>query len=238
MKGYIYRYLNTINNKLYIGQTTDIVNRKSKHKGCSRTVKNKFYNAVRKYGWNNFEFSILIEIEADTIEECSERLDFLEFIYIALYDSYNNGYNSTPGGHTPRGMKRSDSYREYCKNRTYSKETRQRMSIAAKNKVVSEETREKHRQNAIKRNFSQYAEINREKAKQALSKAKSKIVLQLDLDNNIIKEHMSAKAAAQYIREFLSPNITQYGAENAVLRHCNGKIKKDNYCGFIWKYKD
>lgn len=237
MKGYIYQYLNTANNKSYIGQTTDLVNRKSKHRGCSIYVKNKFYNAVRKYGWDTFNFNILVEIEADTIEDCSRQLDFLESFYILLYDSFNNGYNSTTGGHTPRGMKRSEEFKEYCRKRTYSKECREKMSRAASNRVVSEETREKHRQNAINRNFSSYRELYKEKLVEAIKKARSKVVLQLDNEGNIVKEHYSARAAAQYVIDTLSPGLSFAGAENAILRHCKGQIKKKDYCGFVWKYK-
>lgn len=237
MIGYIYKYCNTLNNKVYIGQTTNLVNRKSKHRSCAESIKNKFYNAVRKYKWESFEFSILAEVVTDSVEECSKQLDFLESFYILLYDSLNNGYNSTPGGHAPRGMKRSEEYKEYCRNRTYSKECREKMSKAAKNRMVSEETREKLRQVALKRNFAAYREHNKEKIAEAVRKARSKIVLQLDNEGNIVKEHSSARAAAQYIIDIFSPNLSFAGAENAILRHCKGKTKKNNYCGFVWKYK-
>lgn len=49
------------------------------------------YEAFRKYGIENFEFSIL--------EECSEeQLNDKEKFYIQKYNSYNNGYNETLGG--------------------------------------------------------------------------------------------------------------------------------------------
>lgn len=51
----------------------------------------KFYRALRKYGFDNFEYIILVT--------CSqEDLNMLECIYIQKYDSKNNGYNSTLGG--------------------------------------------------------------------------------------------------------------------------------------------
>lgn len=47
--------------------------------------------AIKKYGIENFDFSI--------IEECSpDFLDERERYWISYYDSYNNGYNRTPGG--------------------------------------------------------------------------------------------------------------------------------------------
>lgn len=81
-------------------------------------------------------------------------LDPLEIRYIQQYDSFSNGYNSTAGGHCYRGKTVTEEFREYCRNRTYSEETRKKMSIAASNRVVSDETREKLRQRAMERNFS------------------------------------------------------------------------------------
>lgn len=66
MIGYIYKYENIINHKVYIGQTTDIINRKSSHRYKAQFVKSKFYNAVRKYGWDSFKFDIIAQVEADT----------------------------------------------------------------------------------------------------------------------------------------------------------------------------
>jgi hypothetical protein len=52
--------------------------------------------AIHKYGIKNFDFNIL--------EVCSiEQLDERERYWISYYDSYNNGYNRTPGGGSLRG---------------------------------------------------------------------------------------------------------------------------------------
>ena len=52
----------------------------------------KIYNAINKYGAEHFY--------VETLEENIplDKLDEKEIEYIAEYDSYNNGYNSTPGG--------------------------------------------------------------------------------------------------------------------------------------------
>lgn len=237
MKGYIYRYYNSITGKSYIGQTTDLVGRKSSHKGKSEYIKNKFYNSVRKYGWGVFKFSILTEVECSTIDTLSTVLDFIEEVFIQAYNSFKNGYNSTPGGHAPRGMKRSEEYREYCRKRTYSDETRRKMSISASNRETSEETREKCRQNALKRNFSKYRELTTEKRNAAIKKAKAKQIVQLNPDKTIVQEFDSIKDAVNYIKTNIAPHLTNYGIENAIIRHCKGKTKKEIYYGFIWKYK-
>lgn len=237
MRGYIYRYFNPITNKSYIGQTTDLPNRKSSHKGKAVYTRNKFYNAVRKYGWETFEYSIVTEIDAPDEESCTKVLDFLEIMYIAAYDSYYNGYNSTPGGKAARGMKRSEEYKEYCRNRIYSSETRAKMSQSAKNRMVSNETREKCRANAIRRNFASYREQTTEKRNLAIKKALGKPILQIASDGEIINEFSTIREAVSFVHETMAPHLTKYGIENALIRHCKGKTKKEIYYGFVWKYK-
>lgn len=236
MVGYIYKYENLVNHKVYIGQTTDLVNRQSSHRSKSTTVKNKFYNAVRKYGWNNFSFCILATIEADS-DKITNLLDTLEIEYISQYNSYYKGYNSTFGGHSNRGALRSEEYKEYCRNRQYSLITRKKMSESAKNKKVSDETKQKCRENALKRNFSKYREITTEKRNLGIRKALAKAVCQYDKFNNLIQEFETVKDATLYVLQFLASDKTYSGIEKGIIRHCkNTKINK-LYYGFVWKYK-
>lgn len=93
--GYIYKITNTLNNKVYIGQTVKTVSKRfTQHKNNSN--KEYFsqivlYKAFNKYGIENF---ICEEIE----EVPNEKLDEREKYWIEYYDSYFNGYNSTLGG--------------------------------------------------------------------------------------------------------------------------------------------
>jgi len=90
----VYAVRNKLNNKVYIGWTVNLVDRKSKHLRCVRdNIKTKFYNAIRKYGIEFFEWNVLFD-NLPTIEDCQN----MEKKMIALYDTYNNGYNATLGG--------------------------------------------------------------------------------------------------------------------------------------------
>lgn len=236
MTGYIYKFTNRINGKVYIGQTYNLQTRLNSHKSKALNTKNKFYNAVRKYGWENFEFSILSTITANTKEELSTLLDKLEIEYIRQYNSYKSGYNSTLGGHSKRGYKLSEEFSEKCKSRTYSDDTRKKMSISAKNRIISEETRLKLRNSAIKRNFSKYRELTTSSRNKAIKRALGVSVLQLDTNFNIINRFDSISDAIKYIKNSISPNLTLVGIRKGLSRHCTDETKKLLYKGFIWKY--
>lgn len=96
MFGYIYKVTNLINGKIYIGQTIQTVkNRWYRHCGKSGISKEEmnthFKRALLKYGKENFK--------VETLEKCDPtELDEKEKYYIAYYNSYKEGYNSTLGG--------------------------------------------------------------------------------------------------------------------------------------------
>ena len=89
----IYKITNNLNQKSYIGQSIDILTRWKQHiyEANHNRLNNTIYQAIRKYGIDNFTFSVL--------EECQkEQLNEQERYWITYYNTYNNGYNSTPGG--------------------------------------------------------------------------------------------------------------------------------------------
>ena len=93
----IYKITNKINGKVYIGQAINIHYRFTRHKNDAFDLNNRqyhsaLYQAIRKYGIENFIFEV--------IEECApDKLDEKEIHYIAQYESFGpKGYNLTPGG--------------------------------------------------------------------------------------------------------------------------------------------
>lgn len=81
--------------KKYIGQTRKELKeriRQHKNSSCKKKYKNvKFYNAIKKYGWENFIWGI---VEEGDINIWNDR----EIYWIEKYKTYEDGYNLTKGG--------------------------------------------------------------------------------------------------------------------------------------------
>ena len=93
--GYIYKIINQVNGKIYIGQTRKTLQeRMDAHiKKASEHPNRYLYDAMNHYGYDNF--SIIL------IEECpDDQLDQQEIYWIDYYNSTNHeiGYNLTLGG--------------------------------------------------------------------------------------------------------------------------------------------
>lgn len=96
----IYVHINKINGKIYIGQTCrkNVKERFGKN-GIQYQKCPRFWNAIQKYGWDNFEHIVLIE------NLTQEIADIVEVELIEKYKSCNTnfGYNLAPGGRTGSG---------------------------------------------------------------------------------------------------------------------------------------
>lgn len=106
----VYIHTNKINGKQYVGQTMygDCPNERWKngngYAGCTY-----FYNAINKYGWDNFEH----EVVANNLT--ADEADTFERLLISLLDlrDANKGYNLESGG---------------VKNKTLSESTKKKIS--------------------------------------------------------------------------------------------------------------
>lgn len=90
----IYIHKNLINNKVYVGQTKQIPEKRWNY-GYGYKSQPYFYNAIKKYGWQNFEHTIL-ENDISSQEEANKK----ERYWIKFYNSANPnyGYNISMGG--------------------------------------------------------------------------------------------------------------------------------------------
>ncbi len=90
----IYKATNKINGKCYIGQTRhSLEHRKNIHLSKAKQgVETHFYQAIRKYGAENFEWEVLCTAND------KQTLNELETYFITKYDSIKRGYNMVDGG--------------------------------------------------------------------------------------------------------------------------------------------
>lgn len=137
----VYKHI-TPSGKIYIGLTCQKSNSRwangNGYKGSPH-----FYAAVKKYGWDNIEHSILVE-------NLSKReATWLEKYLIRYYCSDNKmyGYNLTAGGEGSLGRKRTEEtkakWREKMAGHNTSEETRKKISNSLMGHYVSEESKAK-----------------------------------------------------------------------------------------------
>lgn len=133
MNGLIYCYHCISTGKKYIGKTLYERKRKDHHRYMAKIrCRRKFYNAVRKYGWENFVYGI--------IEECDLSLLLQkEMYYIKKYNTFKSGYNSTKGGDGLYGWKHSKETIEKIRKSNLGKkrtqETRKKLSEINKGNI-------------------------------------------------------------------------------------------------------
>ena len=113
----IYCHRNKINNKAYIGQTCQRLQRRWRQ-GQGYIHCSYFYHAIQKYGWNNFQHFIIFDNL--TLKQANQ----IEEILINLFDTTNpdKGYNLEKGG----------------VNKQHSEETKQKISNSLKGMFAGE----------------------------------------------------------------------------------------------------
>lgn len=148
----IYRIVNLVTGKLYIGLSTDIFGRLRQHLSDLRNGSHHNAHLQRAFilhGEGSFEFEVLELCDA---EELSQREQF----YISEYRSYdpNFGYNKTYGGefgsHTEETRKRISSSHANVSGQnnprygvSMSEETKIKISVSLRGRSKSDVTKQK-----------------------------------------------------------------------------------------------
>lgn len=128
----VYKHTNKINGKVYIGITCQKLNdRWRKGKGYNKGT--YIYNAIQKYGWNNFEHEVLL----DGLTEKEARKKETELISFYKSNDERFGYNLTEGG----------------EHNIPNKVVRDKISKANKANMTPER-RQQHREIALKLNYT------------------------------------------------------------------------------------
>jgi len=209
----IYSITNKINGKIYIGQTVNLYSRYKSHERSERSI-DKYQRpivfAFKKYGFNNFEFSVLEILSRD-----KEILTRREQYWMDRYQSSkrNRGYNACPAAASTLGYKHTIETRRKVSiasaKRKMSPEARVKMSAWHTGKVLSDETKKK---------------ISESKSGVKHGNTKGRKVKQLDVDGVKVAEFKSITFAGILTGIHLS-NIA---------RSCNKTNLKAG--GFYWRY--
>ena len=155
--GYIYKIVNTVDGKIYIGKTTTSLYKRMKgHLAVAkrpRTYTSYLYNAINYYGQEAFRIEL--------VEECSlDQIDERERYWIQKLHSQDHtiGYNIQEGG--KGGAVRSEEYvpsvnqlksLEAGRKRPASPLLKKILSERRRGCQVSQDTREKLRQGSLGR---------------------------------------------------------------------------------------
>lgn len=250
-KWYIYIHKSKTTGKCYVGQTCRDLETRWGNNGVHYTKTNnlKLYNAIKKYGWDDFEHYIVAE--CNSLQAAYE----LEQIYINELDSFKNGYNSTLGGAGSKGKcmteetkkkislinKNKSSWVKYAPKeklpmygKHHSEETKRKISNANRGRKISQDARDKMRKAKLGKKYGPRSEETKKKISLAHSGRTSPnkgkhinhpfavSVLQYDVNGNFIKEYPSVSMAQE-----------ETGAKQ-IMRSIKLGIKAG---GYIWKRK-
>ena len=226
----IYKITNTINGKVYIGQTRrTLAVRWNQHKTCSRTYGFPLYAAMRKYGVENFI--------CECLQECTaEELDALEIYWMNHFNAYEKGYNAKAGGSgNYDGIKingnqlRKKKVKQYTLDGKFIKEYDGLNEAARKtdiniNRIVA---CCKHRQHQAY--GFQWCYVGDEKFVvnnlRLRTEFEAQKVICFDGVKKVVFE--SAKSAARFVK----------GGKHPILDRCKGIIGHKLYKGYYWCYE-
>ena len=216
----IYKIVNQINGKIYVGSALDMLDRWNRHKNQLKSKKHhskKLQRSYNKHGADNFKY--------ETIEECEkDKLIEKEQYYIDLFDSYNNGYNCCPKAGSPLGVKHTDEARKNMSNSQKGK------SGNRKGKKHSQESKNKIKEARKRQVFSKETGKKMSKSRTGIFEGRKNPaynptpVLQYDLKNNFIKEWKDLVSLKE--NGFNSKLISSV---------CRGTNK--THAEYKWKYK-
>lgn len=210
----LYKHTNLINSKIYIGITCQKPNNRWR-KGNGYKECPCFYNAIKKYGWDNFKHEILLD------ELTKEEAEQKEIELIKKYKSNNHkyGYNIANGGNYSGRM---------------SQETKNKISKSLKGRKFTNEHKNKISESQKGYKNHMYGKHLSQETKDKISKGnlinpssgcfKSQKISQYTIQGEYIKTWDSM---GQIYREL--------GIKHCCISDCcRGKQKTSG--GYIWKY--
>jgi group I intron endonuclease len=230
--GWIYQIKNIVNDKVYIGQTTqyNVATRWSDHiKSIKSGQDSHLIRAFKNHGLENFVFCVVAEVP-------DEQLDEFEIREIFNRNSLSpNGYNIREGG--SRGKHSQESIvkiRESHTGKKHTDETKEKLRQINLGKKTTQEVREKISKASLGKPKTVDAVQKSSIARTGLKRT-PECVEKIKLAHQVPVEQWSING--NYIKTY--PSIKQAIIEtgcNDISKCCRGKYKQSG--GFIWKYKD
>lgn len=216
----IYKIINDINEKIYIGKTEfSIEKRFQEHcKDAYKRPEEKrpLYSAIRKYGEKHFTVEL--------IEECpTEEAAMREQYWIGFYRSYTDGYNATLGGDGKAYIDRSKIKELWS----------QGFSVTEISKMVEHDA---GYLSHILRDVGIPSEEIQKRSKMKHGERSSKGVLMIDKNSDeILASFPSTREAARYLIQLKSlASKNESGYSTHISEVCRGKRKTCQ--GYKWKY--
>lgn len=241
----IYKITNQLNGEVYIGQTTkSLEERMIWHRNAFVSqVDTHLYNAMHKYGWDNFVAEVI-----DSSACTKEELDALERYYIKEYNSMVDGYNMTEGGESnPMNCRRS---REKHDKIMRSNEVRTKISESMKLSYAERGgPSEEHRKHLSEQKKAMYAseqgQLVRDKFRAsytftkehqlAMIEGRKKGVYCINTSGEVVAKFNTVKEAAQWWLE----NGYAVKSYNQLCDRIKESFVKDKYIkGLKWIYTD
>ncbi len=205
---YIYKIINQINKKIYIGKTSHISlnERFQEHIRDAQKKhleKRPLYDAFQKYGINNFKIELIEEVKNDEI--ASEREQYwIKKLNTFIGNKNSNGYNATFGGDGKRLYDYNLLAKEYINLGTVK-------AVCKKYHCDQKTVRQACKENNI-----------------IINVAPNQKKVQRTDDNNNIKIYQSITEAA---KDFSNKDI-----ETARKNISRGLNKHQRAYGYIWEY--
>ncbi len=135
----VYMHINKLNSKKYIGTTRIKLHIRSGNNGSNYKECPRFWEAIQKYGWNNFAHVILLRNL--TREEASDAEQQIINAFKTQDPAF--GYNTTKGGFSLYGKD------NLFWNKHHNQKTKDAVAESNKRRIWSEESKEKSRRKLI-----------------------------------------------------------------------------------------
>lgn len=217
----VYVYTNKVNGKKYMGQTNKSLIRRAHKDGSGYSSCPIFSNAIKKYGWNNFEPRIAFD---DLTHEEANRIEKY-LIKILRTQDRNYGYNMGDGG-TGGNNYKTCPVNQYDLDGNFIAHYDSQMEAAEKIGCSLRGIR-----TACDKHWSIYGYLVRfdsEPAPEPYVKQTQQSILQFSLNGKLVNKFLSIARASKE---------TEIKTNN-LYRALSSKSKSHCFKDFIWVYED